>query len=209
MLLNNCTGEPPERTRKTWGSPTFGAMSWQQEEQVSARLGIIAPSRAPESGQRWIPRHAAESLNRQRGRRFIHDSKTFAPRSLLQPCTKIYGLSTTHCVLFARPVGVSMKLLRSCAPRIPRCAALCAYAEQPCNHFCGDRQKRRQSGDGGYHEKLKGNELDRDSSISPTFYLGYMARMTSNVKHKKCAFPYHSRQQLFTTESLFIYFSND
>ena len=176
------------------------AMSWQEEAWSRDYCAISTPV--------W----AASNATEQRGMQPSPwtgkpEAAPLHPKPSLPPATFYNNLLKP--LYNARSVGVSMKLLRSCAPRIPRCAALCAYAEQPCNHFCGDRQKWRQCGDGGYHEKLKGNELDRDSSISPTFYLGYMARMTSNVKHKTCAFPYHSRQQLFTTESLFIYFSND
>ena len=66
-------------------------------------------------------------------------------------------------------VGVSMKFLRR-APQITRVAALCAYAEQPCNlRFWSLRAKNEgkvENGDGGYRENQK-RRMDSFSGCFP------------------------------------------
>ena len=77
-------------------------------------------------------------------------------------CEKVARSSTKR-------VGVSMKFLRR-APQITRVAALCAYAEQPCNlRFWTLRAKNEgkvENGDGGYRENQK-RRMDSFSGCFP------------------------------------------
>ena len=113
-------------------TPTSSAMTWQQQEP---RLGIIAPSRAAV----WA------ALNPAACSRVLEQAEAAASS------TKTFALSAPTFYNNLRPLCNALPAVcsprrclneaRSSARQIPRAAALSAYAEQPCNHFCGDRQK--------------------------------------------------------------------
>ena len=112
-------------------TPTSSAMTWQQQE---TRLWIIAPSRAV-----WA------ALNPAACSRVLEQAEAAASS------TKTFALSAPTFYNNLRPLCNALPAVcsprrclneaRSSARQIPRAAALSAYAEQPCNHFCADRQK--------------------------------------------------------------------
>ena len=165
--------------RPLWNKPIKNPLKTRPCHELAAlRLGrrLIAPP-ARESGHQGGMQRSPWT---GRGRR-LHPAFALFYR--------IY-----NALLFARRC---LNEARSCVPARRAadtarcCAALCAYAEQPCNHFCGHRQKWRQSGEGGsVMRNQRGTNSQSWFFISSTFSLDHLPWRRSNANMCKSTFIY-------------------